>query len=68
MPPDLKNVKIVYTNWRGEKSERHIVPIKIWFGNTDWHAKEQWLLKAFDVDKQAERDFSLIDIHEWQAP
>jgi predicted DNA-binding transcriptional regulator YafY len=60
-----KQVKVIYTNWRGETAERTIEPIKIWFGSTDWHKEDQWLLRALDIDKQAERDFALKDIQAW---
>ncbi|WP_210246253.1 hypothetical protein [Aureimonas fodinaquatilis] len=54
-------VTLTYTNWRGETDARSIVPITVWFGSTDWHPEPQWLLKAFDVAKEAERDFALKD-------
>lgn len=60
-----KSAKIIYTNWKNETSERHIIPIEIWFGSTEWHKEVQWLLKAMDVDKNEERDFALKDIKEW---
>ena len=59
------NVKIVYTNYRGETSVRSIIPIKIRFGKTEWHPEEQWLLDAFDVEKDAERSFAMKDIQKW---
>lgn len=55
-------VVIGYTNWRGEYAEREIVPLHVWFGATDWHPEPQWLLKATDVAKGAERDFAVKDI------
>lgn len=58
-------VNIVYTNYRGETSVRRIVPKRIWFGKTDWHPDEQWLLDAHDVEKNAERSFALRDIRAW---
>ena len=58
-------VNILYTNWKGVTSQRRIIPINIFFGSTGWHKEEQWLLNAFDVDKQANRAFALKDIHEW---
>lgn len=61
-----KTVRIVYKNWRGEVGERTIQPVKIWYGATEWHPEKQWFLKAFDIDKQAERDFALIDIIHWK--
>lgn len=58
-------VSIDYTNWRGETATRRIIPISIWFGSTEWHKQAQWLLKALDIEKNAERDFALKDIHDW---
>ena len=60
-----RSVKIIYTNWRGETTERTIEPVRIWFGSTEWHKKEQWLLRAIDLEKEVERDFALKDIKEW---
>lgn len=64
-PHDLdqrKAIRIVYTNYRGETASRHVIPQRVWFGATDWHPKEQWLLDALDLDKGAERSFALRDI------
>lgn len=58
-------VSITYTNWRGETTKRIIQPERIYFGKTQWHPEEQWLLRAFDQDKQAKRDFAMKDISEW---
>ncbi|CAN7519707.1 hypothetical protein [Brucella pseudogrignonensis] len=59
---DIGNpITLVYTNYRGETSERTITPIKPWFGSTEWHPEPQWLLTAFDHEKQATRDFALKD-------
>lgn len=54
-------IKLTYRNYRGEISERTITPQSVWYGSTDWHPEPQWLLTAFDHDKQAERDFALKD-------
>lgn len=62
---EQKRIRISYTNWRGETSERLILPIKIWFGSTQWHKDEQWLLNALDIEKNEERDFALKDVHIW---
>ncbi len=59
-------VEVIYTNWKGVISVRHIIPKKIFFGSTEWHKEEQWLLNAFDVDKQADRAFALKDIKSWK--
>jgi hypothetical protein len=61
-----KVVTILYTNWRGEKGERAIVPKNIYFGSTRWHPEAQWLLHALDVEKQEHRDFAIKDIESWE--
>ena len=61
-----KIVEIVYTNWKGVTAIRHIIPKDIFFGSTEWHQEEQWLLNAFDVEKQADRLFALKDIQIWK--
>lgn len=48
-----------YRNWRGEVAERRITPERVMFGGTRYHPKAQWLLVAFDHDKQANRVFAL---------
>lgn len=58
-------VKICYTNYKGETAIREIIPLQIWYGSTEYHPEEQWLLEAYDVDKQASRSFSLKDIRAW---
>ena len=58
---DVPPLRITYRNWRGEVSERNIVPQSVWFGATEWHPEPQWLLSALDLDKGAVRDFALAD-------
>lgn len=57
-------LKITYTNYRGETSERTIAPRSIRFGSTEWHPEPQWLLLAFDTDKGADREFAIKDFGE----
>lgn len=56
-------LEIDYVNHRGERALRKIVPEKIWWGTTEWHPKSQWLMRAYDVGKEAWRDFALKDIN-----
>lgn len=58
----LKEICFQYKNWRGEVSLRKVLPLKMWFGSTDWHAGDQWFIKAIDLEKGEERDFALLDI------
>ncbi len=63
--PGNQAIEILYTNYRGETSRRVIIPAAIRFGATEYHPDPQWLLDAYDVDKQAERTFALSDVHKW---
>jgi len=58
-------ITIDYTNYRGERGLRRIVPQQIEFGSNKWHPEPQWLLKAWDCEKKAERLFAIGDIHRW---
>lgn len=62
-----KIVVINYTNWKGVTALRRIIPKKIFFGSTEWHKEEQWLLEAYDIDKNANRSFAIKDIKSWQV-
>ncbi len=57
---------IRYRNHRGEVSWRRITPLGIVHGLSQWHPGEQWLLQAWDEDKQAQRTFALADVLEWR--
>lgn len=59
-------VRIDYTNYRGERRERVVLPLEIGFRETPHHRPAQWVLEAFDVEKQARRTFALKDIHSWR--
>ena len=60
-----KQVKIVYTNWKNETSERNIIPKELVFESNEWHKSEQWCLRAHDCDKNEERTFACKDIKSW---
>jgi hypothetical protein len=62
---EAQTIYILYTNWEGKTAVRHIFPIKMWFGHTEWHPDDQWLLTAWDLDKDAERTYAKADIHQW---
>lgn len=60
-----QEVWIDYTNHRRERAWRHIEPMALVFAPSEWHEGLQWLLLAWDLDKQAERGFALTGIHCW---
>lgn len=60
-----KTVKIIYTNYRGETAVRTIEPKEIIFAENEHYNPAQWLFVTHDVDKNAERTFSMKDIKSW---
>lgn len=52
----------LYTNHEGKESFRHAVPKSIRFDSTEWHPEKQWIMRAWDVDKKAMRDFAMKDM------
>jgi predicted DNA-binding transcriptional regulator YafY len=58
-PPPLA---FFYTNHKGARSHRLVVPKRIRFGSTEWHPQPQWLIDAFDIHKNAMRTFAFKDI------
>lgn len=66
MHKDKTVVQFAYLNYKGEFAIRNINPIKIFFGSTEWHKEPQWLLRAYDYDKKAEREFAMKDISNWK--
>ena len=62
-----KKVTILYTNYKGETRYREIIPKSIEYKSTDWHKEEQWILNAFDIEKNDNRGFAIKDIKEWKV-
>jgi predicted DNA-binding transcriptional regulator YafY len=58
-------VRIYYTNWKGESSWRTVIPRRFYLGAVEWHPGEQYLLDAFDVEKRAMRTFAMEQVHTW---
>lgn len=68
--PETENrqLSFIYKNWRGESSQRNVMPLTIWFGVTEWHPRPQWFLRATDLDKNESRDFAMQDIEFIRQP
>lgn len=56
------HMTFTYTNHRGETAVRYVVPQCVYFGKTEFHPEKQWLMRGFDTDRQAIRDFAMADI------
>lgn len=50
-----------YCNWRGEVATRRVRALAFWYGSTEWHPTPGLMLKAVDLEKNAERDFAVGD-------
>lgn len=61
--PELPVFEFEYTNHRGKNSRRRVIPERVLFNQTWWHPEPQWLLDAWDVDKNARCTFAMKDIH-----
>jgi hypothetical protein len=57
------SIELDYTNWKGIRSKRNIIPIELQYTSTQHHLEAQWLLVAFDKDKDDIRSFAVRDIH-----
>lgn len=64
--PSGREAKIDYTNWRGIRSTRVILPLNMWFGHSEYHKGRNWFLKAVDIEKDEIRDFLFEDIHSFE--
>lgn len=58
--PFGESVRLTYTNYRGERRERHIRPISLWYGVSPWHVGPQWVVAAEDLEDGGRvKDFAL---------
>lgn len=61
-----KTVMIDYTNYRGERKQRQILPLRFYYGSTQHHIPQQYLCEAMDLEKGEVRTFALSNIHSWR--
>ena len=59
-------VEIDYTNHQGMRTMRRILPHEFRFEASEWHPEQQWVLVAFDTEKNQFRHFAMKDIHSWR--
>ena len=58
---DAEAIRLTYTNHRGEKTVRYIMPSSIRFGTTEYHPEPQWLMTCWDFERGAPRTYALSD-------
>ena len=54
--------EFTYTNWKGVTRTRRAQFWFLWWGSTEHHSEPQWLIDAWDVEKDDDRTFALADI------
>jgi len=54
---DDKLIMFEYKNWKGKVSKRTVMPWEIWFGKNEFTNEEQWMLRGFDKNENAVRNF-----------
>ena len=55
-------MKVRYTNYRGETSNREIQAREIFFGSNEYHPEPQWLMRGIDMERFVERVFAIRDM------
>jgi hypothetical protein len=55
------SITFLYKNYAGKLSIRRASDPVFYWGQTSWHPEDQWMFKAYDLDKEAHRDFALKD-------
>lgn len=48
-----------YTNYAGVESKRTVLPLRFQYGTTPYHKQPTMLLKAFCMDRKADRTFAV---------
>lgn len=56
-----------YVNYKGVRTERRVMPLQLWYGRSDYYADPQWFIRAWDLDRNATRDFALQYILGWRT-
>ena len=51
-----------YTNYRGERATRRALLRDIYFGSTEYHPEDQWLVAGHDLDKNEDRIYAIKDM------
>lgn len=65
LPQPETAVVFTYKNYKGEVATRTVIPSRTYFGSTSFHPEPQWLLEAWDLDKDEPRTFAHKDISGW---
>jgi hypothetical protein len=61
-------VEIDYTNWKGERRLRKIIPQpnSLYEGSNDYHPEKQWLFNAIDTEDGRLKTWAMRGVHSWK--
>ena len=61
---DERELSFTYTNWKGETRKRHIIPVTIRLGYSEYHEGRQWFMTGIDIERDdcPVREFAMKDI------
>ncbi|MGM9923873.1 MAG: hypothetical protein ACI35R_06450 [Bacillus sp. (in: firmicutes)] len=62
-----EKIRFDYVNWKGVKSSRKVVVTSFLYGITEYHPEPQWLLDAYDLEKEEHRVFAMKDMSNVEA-
>lgn len=65
--PAMPSFVFWYTNYRGATEERHVRPLQIMYGTTEYYPNPTWLLRAWDCVRGDYRVFALHGISDRRA-
>ncbi|WPH64687.1 hypothetical protein [Vibrio phage vB_VpaP_SJSY21] len=57
-----REIRFVYKNYKGDYSERKVIPEKLEYQEDNEYHGSGWVLIAFDLDKCDKREFLVTDI------
>lgn len=55
-------VEFDYVNWQGIESKRAVYIKGFYYGSTEYHKENQFLMRGFDLHKSADRVFAMNDM------
>lgn len=55
-------IRFTYVNYKGETSTRNAIVKEVFFGSNKWHNEPQFLIKAWDLEKDDIRVFAMKDM------
>lgn len=57
--------RVYYKNYQGVSNIRHITIKDFFIKSTMYHHNVQLIIKVYDHDRKADRDYAAVDIKDW---